>query len=376
MLYASNVLDNHDLCRSIELSIVIQGHAMTEPPSADRLPVMPQYASCGAPCEPQLAGDACTHTLEHASRLAGGAVAGQYLLTSFTEQRTRYGSPFLKCLLEDSTGQMAAYVWEKSGLIDQVRSFSTPMPVQATFSTRELNGRTIGDLQAIFAIDEAEVANAAHLLPRSVCPEHACSALHSLTEAVAKIASPTLRRFINRVLLDARIGRPLLACRASQAHHHADQGGLLVHSVEVMEICTSAACNRMSVLELDITRIAALLHDIGKIRAVGSGRVRPIHCKLVRHETQSGRLLEPHLEWLRGRDPDSAAALDYIFDFIAQPSATRGYARFVGAELVVYADKLSTAFSNRRRLSDLLEQTMPHGPTGVSQVRRIKSVEA
>jgi hypothetical protein len=96
--------------------------------------------------------------------------------------------------------------------------------------------------------------------------------------------------------------------------------------------------------------------------------VRPIHCKLVRHETQSNRLLEPHLEWLRARDPRAAAALDYIFDFLAQPAAARGYARFVGAELIVYADHLSTAFANHRRLSDLLEQTMPRGRSRVTHL--------
>jgi hypothetical protein len=299
-------------------------------------------------------------------------VAGQYLLTSITEQRTRYGSPFLKCRLDDASGKMAIYVWENSGLIDQVRSFATPVAVQAVFSTRQLNGQTIGDLQATFEIDEAEVTNAAQLLPRAACPEYALGALRSLVELVDSISSPILRRFLNRVLLDARIGRPLLTCRASQTHHHSDQGGLLVHSIEVMEsCCTSLACRKLSVLELDITRIAALLHDIGKVRTVGSGHVRPTHYKLVRHETQSNRLLEPHLEWLRPRDPTAAVGLEYIFDFLAQPAASRGYARFVAAELVVKADHLSAAFANHRGLSDLLEQTMPRARSRVAHLRDV-----
>jgi hypothetical protein len=193
-----------------------------------------------------------------------------------------------------------------------------------------------------------------------------------VAELVDSLSSPNLRRFLNRVLLDGRIGRPLLTCRASQTHHHADPGGLLVHSVEVMESCTtSLACSKMSALELDITRIAALLHDIGKVRTVGSGRVRPVHCKLVRHETQTNRLLEPHLEWLRTRDPSAAAGLDYIFDFLAQPAGSRAYARFVGAELVADADHQSTAFANRRRLCDLLEQTMPRGHSRVAHLRDV-----
>src|SRR5690348_4706327 len=108
----------------MKVSTVIQGNAMMNTTTSVPPEEPPNMAGCTRP-QPQHASKACSHTLEQSSRLAGGAVAGQYLLTSFTEQRTRYGSPFLKCLLEDSTGQMAAYVWEKSGLIDQVRSFAT-----------------------------------------------------------------------------------------------------------------------------------------------------------------------------------------------------------------------------------------------------------
>lgn len=344
---------------------------MSNASSTDHPPTVP-FGRAVAPSKPQQASEAYRQTLEQASRLEAGGVAGQYLLTSCTEHRTRYGAPFLKCRLEDSSDQMAVYVWETSGLIELVRSLAAPAAVQTVFSTRLLNGQTIGDLQAIFAIEDVEVINAAQLLPRSACPECALSALRSVAELVDSLSSPNLRRFLNRVLLDGRIGRPLLTCRASQTHHHADPGGLLVHSVEVMESCTtSLACSKMSALELDITRIAALLHDIGKVRTVGSGRVRPVHCKLVRHETQTNRLLEPHLEWLRTRDPSAAAGLDYIFDFLAQPAGSRAYARFVGAELVADADHQSTAFANRRRLCDLLEQTMPRGHSRVAHLRDV-----
>lgn len=111
-------------------------------------------------------------------------------------------------------------------------------------------------------------------------------------------------------------------------------------------------------MEMEVTQIAALLHDLGKIRAVGSGATRPVHCQLVRHEAQTSRLLEPHLSWLWQRAPELAAGLDYILDYIAQPRASRGVARFVGADIVVSADHMSAALDNDKRLPQLLAKTL------------------
>jgi len=252
--------------------------------------------------------------------------------------------------------------------IDQVQAIQTPAPVQAVFRTRELDGCIIGDRLLLYVVGEPDIANATRLLPVSSCPECARPALRALIEWTDSITSPILLRFLNRVLLDPRIGQPLLGCRASQHDHHSEQGGLLVHSMEVLEISASMARQRLSKLELEIVEVAALLHDIGKLRAVGSDRVRPVHCKLVRHETQSNRLLEPHLEWLRALDPDIAAILDYTFDFLSQPCATRGYARFVGPEIICYADRLSAALAKPRRMVDLLRQTMPRRPSRFSHL--------
>ncbi|MGC8473939.1 MAG: TatD family hydrolase, partial [Candidatus Dormibacteria bacterium] len=49
-----------------------------------------------------------------------------------------------------------------------------------------------------------------------------------------------LSGFLRSVLLDPAIGLPFLRCRASVSHHHADVGGLLMHSTEMLDLAAEA----------------------------------------------------------------------------------------------------------------------------------------
>lgn len=51
---------------------------------------------------------------------------------------------------------------------------------------------------------------------------------------------------------------------AAREHHHAYPGGLLDHTVEVVELCLKASCLYPE-LDLDLLLAGALLHDVGKV---------------------------------------------------------------------------------------------------------------
>lgn len=287
----------------------------------------------------------------------GETVEGQFLLTKSSERLTQDGQRRYKRLhLEDATGEQSTYVWESSALLERI-PFLTPVPVLATVKLRTLNNDIAADLRAIRQLEVHEVENAAALLPFQSCPESARDALAALVAFNASLAPSYLREFLNRVLLDRRVASVLTTCRGSQSHHHNEPGGLLIHSMEVFAIATNMIQGRMTDLESAITQIAAILHDTGKLRSVGPDHVRPVPNKFVRHETQTNRLLEPHLEWLRDRDPRAAAGLEYIFDFLGQTRTERGHGKFAGADAVVYADHLSAAIERGKSLNYLLRGT-------------------
>ncbi|EQD58610.1 metal dependent phosphohydrolase [mine drainage metagenome] len=165
-----------------------------------------------------------------------------------------------------------------------------------------------------------------------------------------------LSGFLRSVLLDPAIGLPFLRCRASVSHHHADVGGLLMHSTGLLD---QAAELTRTIIPHDawsphLAQLGYLLHDLGKLRTVGELR-RPRHARVVPHEFVTIELLAPHLRWLEQRDLDLATALRHLFSYLATPAKARTTPRHVVAEIVEKLDQLSAASHNRRDLDYLLE---------------------
>lgn len=295
--------------------------------------------------------------IDELAQHAGETVTGQYLLTRVEKRSTQYQAPYKALHLEDATDRVVGYVWERTGLLESV-PLTTPTVVEVALRPRRLNHATVADVTAIRCLETHEVANAARLLPYTDCPQEARSALAILVRFVESLQPAVLRSFLNRVLLEPGIAATLTSCKASQGHHHAISGGLLIHSIEVMQIASDMAGARLDADDLAVTKVAALLHDLGKLRAVGSGSVRPVHCRLVRHEAQTTRLLDAHLLWLKERAPKLWAGLEYTLDFLADHSSSRGYAKFVGADIVVASDRMSAALAKGKQLSALVEATI------------------
>lgn len=291
-------------------------------------------------------------------RHIGATIDGQYTLANSVERMTQMGDRFKVLNLADCTGSVRVYAWEHSGLLERVPA-TTPAPVQARLYVRRFHGEIIANLQAVRELDTHEIGNAAALLAWEPCSASARPALAKLVDFVGGLEPELLRQFLNRVLTDPRVASSITTCKGSFKHHHHESGGLLAHSVEVMEIAGDMAGARLNPLEKAITQVAALLHDLGKLRAVGSGSIRPTHYLLVSHESQTTRMLDPHLEWLRDRSPQIAAGLDYTLEFLAQHPAERGRALFLAGDLVCAADRMSAALDNHKSLDNLLAKALP-----------------
>lgn len=306
----------------------------------------------------------------------GATVSGQYSLACAEERTSQLGDPYYAIRMVDYSGSVRAYAWARSGLLERI-PIRTPTAVEATLHVRRLHSEVIADLRDIRELDTREVSNAAALLPHDRCPPEARRALAHLVDFTQHLQPEPLRGFLNRVFMDPRIATGFVTCKASQRHHHHETGGLLIHSIEVLDIVTGMAACRLDATELAIAQVAALLHDLGKLRAVGSGSVRPIHHLIASHEIQTLRILDPYIEWLRARAPDIAAGLDYTLGFLAQPAPLRGQAKFLAGDLVVAADRMSAALGNHRHLDNLLIKTAsashnrmkPDVVSGVKQAR-------
>lgn len=120
----------------------------------------------------------------------------------------------------------------------------------------------------------------------------------------------SLKEFVKRVFNDKSIIDDFSIAPASLNHHHAFPGGLLVHSVDTAWKVFNN--QQIESYTRQIGTVVALLHDIGKIKALSSDMTRTDLGMFVDHENLSLEILAPHLSWLENIDTELAIAIRYL----------------------------------------------------------------
>jgi 3'-5' exoribonuclease len=96
--------------------------------------------------------------------------------------------------------------------------------------------------------------------------------LSRLQTLIAGIEHPILRQLGEAFLADDELVGKLSMAAAAVNNHHAYPGGLLRHTVDLMELCKLVA-PRYPFLHADLLIMGAFLHDLGKIEELTSGEV-------------------------------------------------------------------------------------------------------
>ena len=276
---------------------------------------------------------------------SGSTITGQYRLTGAGDVSS--ATPHLQLTLADATGTVLGFVWPEHRHQTRLPPIDHPVQVEATVRRHE--GRPQLCITRLDALDPDQVTVATDV----ICAPGQ-DRIHGLLRNLELSLPQPLRGFLARVLLDPGIGSPFLACRASGRHHHAGQGGLVVHSLENIDLIGATVKRTLpdDPVSVAIAQIGYLLHDVGKIRTVGASN-RPALHHVVRHETHSLLLLAPHLEWLRSQAAEVHAGLCYVLEHLATPAASRSRARYFPAEVVVQFDQWSAAAHARRDIKAL-----------------------
>lgn len=75
-----------------------------------------------------------------------------------------------------------------------------------------------------------------------------------------------LKNLLQAFFCDPEFVRSFSTAPSAKIHHHNYQGGLLEHTVEVLDICKTA-CQIFPQLDEDLLYTGAILHDVGKLKA-------------------------------------------------------------------------------------------------------------
>ncbi len=193
-----------------------------------------------------------------------GQEVDQVLLVRSVEPRTRRdGSAFLKLVLGDRTGGVAAMVWDDVATVAQLCSAGAPVHVAGRFEVHPKWGAQLG-LRAL-----RPAAEGTYVMADLVAgPPRAADQMEAdLRELLATIQDPHLRRLLDRIFGEGTdTWERYRRAPAAKFFHQAYEHGLLEHCLSVAQ-AVSAISATFPGIDRDVAVTGALLHDIGKLEA-------------------------------------------------------------------------------------------------------------
>ena len=262
-------------------------------------------------------------------------VEGVFAVTRKERRRTRAGATYLALELADASGRVEARVWNDVDLLDQ--RFGEGDAVHVLGRVERFGGKLQVQVRAVEAAEDADPASLTPSLRRDA------DELDGFLEFIAaEITHEGLASVIDSFVRDAQVRSALRSLPAAGADgHHGYAGGLLEHTVGVATLCRETAQLHPR-LRHDLLLAAALLHDVGRIRELGTGPAF--------RQTEEGRLLgHVHLALRmieeRSRDLDPAVLAELLHAVASHHD--RPAARTAEAAVLYHANQLDAQAATR-----------------------------
>jgi 3'-5' exoribonuclease len=198
------------------------------------------------------------------NEFADGMEIDQALLVRQLERRARReGGDYLRLMLGDRTGAVAAMVWEDIGEIEALASPGEAVRVRGRYALHPRYGAQI-NLRELLPAEPGSFSLGDLLDGPGREPEQMES---DLRELIATIQEPHLRLLLERVLGErSRLWASYRDAPAAKRYHQAYRHGLLEHCLGVAQ-AVSAISATFPGIDRDVAVTGALLHDLGKLDA-------------------------------------------------------------------------------------------------------------
>lgn len=141
----------------------------------------------------------------------------------------------------------------------------------------KIHGLT-GSIQTIKVIETIPSELVLDLLPVATSQKELRKHVHDFVSGL----SPLFRQFVLDILSDDETARSFCRNPASRTYHHCDRGGLLRHALEAQAFIRKSSVQEIE--QYQIAKVAAFLHDIGKVLTLNKWGFKTDTGKWVRHE--------------------------------------------------------------------------------------------
>lgn len=191
-------------------------------------------------------------------------VLNQEFISSFLVSRKeikskKNGGDYLHLKLTDRSGTMTGFLWDN--IEEYKESFRENDYVKVKAQVREFNGNLQLTVFKIKRQDDADVDPADYL---PVSPNDPEAQFAVLKGHIDSMQNADLRKLMEIVFSNAALTDRFKKAPAAKRLHHAWLGGLLDHTLSLVELCRGIAAHYPQ-LNADLLMAGAILHDIGKI---------------------------------------------------------------------------------------------------------------
>lgn len=189
----------------------------------------------------------------------GESVIGHYLCKSRQTLKSRAGKSYLSLKLQDKTGSVDAKVWD---LTNDIKSFEENDFIKIDGTALVYQNDIQLNIKKIRKSMEGEY-DPMDYIPSS---EKNITEMYSqYLDYIKTIKNPFIKKLLEEILLNHPvISKQFSSHSAAKNIHHGYMGGLVEHSLSVVQICDFMS-GRYKYVNRDILIASAMLHDVGKV---------------------------------------------------------------------------------------------------------------
>ena len=220
-----------------------------------------------------------------------------YLLAESSLAQSRKGSPYLKAVLADRSGRIAARYWDvPTQLARQVQAGSG---VRVDGVVEEWPPGS-GERQIrIDRLQPVEIQDFSPFLPQSKRDREEMR--EELLQVRATIKHPYLANLLEQLFGAEEFETTFSRAPAAKRYHHACIGGLLEHTLAVVRL-SSFVASEYPDMDRDLLLTAAILHDVGKATSYTQGPVLDLtdEGRLINHVAQGALVVQTAIDGVEG----------------------------------------------------------------------------
>ena len=237
----------------------------------------------------------------------GCSVDEIYYCKSVLTGTTKTGSPFLKVVLQDRTGQMDAKIWNPNH--PQIGAFSKGDYVRINGLVSTYNNALQISIRSVCKACPGDYT-ASDYFPTA--ERNAEEMRGELQDYILSVSDPFLHQLLESFFGDPSLLERFCAHSAAKEIHHACVGGLLEHTLAVAKMCCFLA-DGYPVINRDLLLTAALLHDIGKMWELSEFPTNDItdDGALLGHISMGAEMIHDHASRIHGFPKATETALKH-----------------------------------------------------------------